>query len=106
MDRKLWEGEADALSVESSIDLLVYVEKDTPIILALHPNTHREINAAICQLRKRNKWSGLRQDACLLSQYLLNYLLHFLIIAAILYADGPIDTSGRLLAEVCDHTTA
>ena len=59
MYRKLREGEVDALSVESSIDLLVDVEKDTPIVLALDPHTHREIDAAIRQLGQCDEWFGI-----------------------------------------------
>ena len=59
MYRKLREGEVDALSVESSIDLLVDVEKDTPIVLALDPHTYGEINTAIRQFGECDEGCGI-----------------------------------------------
>ena len=56
---KLREGEIDALSVESSIDLLVDVEKDTPIVLALDPHTDCEIDTAIRQFGECNERCGI-----------------------------------------------
>ena len=59
MYRKLREGEVNALSIASCVDLLVDVEKDTPIVLALDPHTHREIDAAIRQFGECDEGCGI-----------------------------------------------
>ena len=106
MYSKLREGEIDALSIESSIDFLIDVEKDSPIVLALHPYTHCEINAAVWQFWERNERCGIEQDTCVLCQDQLNHLRYLCVITAILHAESPIYTSGSLLAEVGHNTAA
>ena len=46
MNGELWEGEADAGSVELLIDTLVDIEEDVPVGLVCSPSTDDNVHAA------------------------------------------------------------
>jgi hypothetical protein len=48
MDIHLWEGEADALGIESFLNFLHNIEINDPFVICFGPAAHFKIHTAIC----------------------------------------------------------
>ena len=63
MDGELWEGEADAGSVELLIDMLVDIEEDVPVVLVRRPSTDDNVHATRTEREQSDGVVGGLEDA-------------------------------------------
>ena len=106
MNRKLRKGKIDAFLIERSINRLVYVEINAPIIATLHPNTDYNIHTAGIQRMQSYKRSRIIENTLIGGQHLTYHFFHLIIVFTIIDAKDPFNATGLLVTIVSHHSTA
>lgn len=106
MNRKLRKGKIDAFLIERSINRLVYVEINAPIIATLHPNTDYNIHTTGIQRMQSYKRSRIIENTLIGGQHLTYHFFHLIIVFTIIDAKDPLNAAGLLVTIVSHHSTA